>query len=324
VGVRAPYFARQLNQYCYTQKSNGAAYCTSQAASAPNAAGLVTLTGQGTTLYLPPYSGTKKYHDVMPNIGLSFAPWNNEHVFYVSYADGFSSPRTDNLYSVQILGVQPETTKSYDLGYRYQSPALTASAALWKSDFQNRIVSSFDPDLGVSVDRNVGPVDLYGFDGALGFQVADGFTLYGTASYNHSKVKNNVPFNATVLIPTAGKKLVETPDWTYGARAEYKFGGLTVGLQGKYVDDRFATDVNDQIAPSYTVFDADARYTFQAWGKDTFVQLNAINLTDKDYFGSIATSRFSADTTKLYGQAGPPLYAIGAPRTFQITMNVTF
>ncbi len=127
-----------------------------------------------------------------------------------------------------------------------------------------------------------------------------------------------------MIIPTAGKKLVETPDWTYGARAEYKIAGFSVGLQGKYVADRFATDVNDQIAPSYTVFDADARYGFQVWGNETFVQLNAINLTDKQYFGSIATSRFAADTTKPYGLAGPPLYAIGAPRTFQVTVNMTF
>ena len=324
LGVRAPYFARQLNQYCYTQ-SNGSAYCTTQVPSAPNAAGRVTFAGQGTAQFLLPYSGAKKYHDVMPNVGLSYEPWSNGHVFYASYAEGFSSPRTDNLYSVQIIGVQPETTKSYDLGYRYQGATMTGSVALWKSDFENRIVSSFDPDLGVSVDRNVGPVKLYGLDGALGFQVMDGFTLYGTASYNHSKVERDVLFNnAGVIIPTAGKKLVETPDWTYGARAEYKIAGFSVGLQGKYVADRFATDVNDQIAPSYTVFDADARYGFQVWGNETFVQLNAINLTDKQYFGSIATSRFAADTTKPYGLAGPPLYAIGAPRTFQVTVNMTF
>jgi iron complex outermembrane receptor protein len=323
LGVRAPFFSRQLNQYCYTQASNGAAYCTTQAPNAPNTLGQVTFTGLGTTTYLRPYAGTKKYHDILPNIGLSFEPWKNGHVFYLSYAEGFSAPRTDNLYSVQILDVQPESTKSYDLGYRYQGSTLTATAAIWKSDYQNRIVSAFDPDVGLSVDRNVGPVKLYGFDGALGAQLFTGFSLYGTASYNHSKVENNVPFSATVTIPTAGKKLVETPDWTYGARAQYKIAGVTLGLQGKHVDERFSTDVNDQAAPSYTVFDADADYGLKAGRWTLDFQLNVINLADRQYLGSVATSRFSADPTKPYGTAAP-LYAVGAPRTVQFSVSASY
>jgi iron complex outermembrane receptor protein len=302
--------------------SNGAAYCTSQTPNAPNNLGQVTFTGNGTTTYLAPYVGKKKYDDILPNVGVSFEPWKNGHVFYVSYAEGFSAPRTDNLYSVQILDVQPESTKSFDLGYRYQGPTITATAALWQSDYQNRIVSAFDPDVGLSVDRNVGPVDLYGFDGAIGATLFTGFSLYGTASYNHSEVQNDVPFNATVVIPTAGKKLVETPDWTYGARAQYKIAGFTFGLQGKYVDERFSTDVNDQAAPSYTVFDADANYGFETKTVKFDVQLNLINLADRQYLGSIPTSRFSADPTKPYGTVAP-LYAIGAPRTIQLSVTMS-
>jgi iron complex outermembrane recepter protein len=321
VGIRAPFFRRQLNQYCYTQVSSGAAFCTSQTPNAPNALGQVTFPGS-TTTYLAPYVGTKKYDDILPNVGVSFEPWKNGHVFYVSYAEGFSAPRTDNLYSVQILDVQPESTKSFDVGYRYQGPILNATAALWKSDYKNRIVSAFDPDVSLSVDRNVGPVDLYGFDGAIGATLFTDFSLYGTVSYNHSEVQNDVPFNNTVLIPTAGKKLVETPDWTYGARAQYKIAGFTFGLQGKYVDERFSTDVNDQAAPSYTTFDADATYGLETQNLKFDIQLNLINIADREYLGSIATSRFSADPTKPYGTQAP-LYAVGAPRTIQLSVSVS-
>ena len=324
LGVRAPFFARMLNQYCYTTISNGSQYCTTQAPNPTVAPGnIVTFPGSATT-YLAPYSGEKKYEKVLPNAGVSFKPWSNEHEFYVSYAKGLSAPRTDNLYNVQILDVQTEETDSYDVGYRYEGSTITASAALWKSDYKNRIVSSFDPDLGYSVDRNVGAVDLWGVDAALGTHVLKGLSLYGTASYNNSEVKSDFPFNNAVMVPTAGKELVETPNWTFGARAEYAIASLTVGLQGKYVGERWATDVNDQAAPSYNVFDADARYDFRLFGMDSFVQLNVINITDKDYLGSIATSRYSADTTQVYGTLGAPLYAIGAPRTVQFTIRTAF
>lgn len=318
VGVRAPFFERELNQYCYTQVSNGSQYCTTQTPSAPDAQGRVTFPGGGTASYLQPYSGTRKYDKILPNVGVSLEPWGPEHVFYVSYAKGFSAPRTDNLYNVQILNVEPEQTDSYDVGYRFQNGPVTASAALWKSDYENRIVTTFDPELGFSVDRNVGAVDLWGFDGAVGAQVAQGLSLYGSVSYNNSEVQEDLPLSATTVLPTAGKQLVETPEWTLGSRAEYVIGRFTFGVQGKYVDERFATDVNDEAAPSYTVFDADARLEFQMFGRESFLQLNVLNLADKEYLGSIATSRFNSTPTR------PPLYAVGAPRTFQLTMRTSF
>jgi len=318
-GIRAPFFKRDLTQYCYTSNV-GAQYCTSQIPNAPNAQGLVTFTGVAGT-YLPPYSGTKKYNKILPNVGVSYEPIEH-NVFYVSYAKGFSAPRTDNLYNIQILEVLPETTNSYDLGYRYDGSKLIATAALWKSDYDNRIVTSFDPNLGLSVDRNVGEVKLWGFDASLGVEVVHNLKVYGSLSYDHSEVQNNVPFSATVIIPTAGKKLVETPDWTVGSYIEYTIGPVKLGAQGKYVAERFATDVNDESAPSYIVFDADAHYDFKMFDVESYVQFNVINLTNKQYLGGIATSRFAANTALPYGQA--PLYAVGAPRAFQLTVAAKF
>ena len=47
---------------------------------------------------------------------------------------------------------------------------------LWKSDFDNRIVTAYDPDVGFSVDRNVGEVKLWGFDASVGFTVLQGLS----------------------------------------------------------------------------------------------------------------------------------------------------
>ena len=75
---------------------------------------------------------------------------------------------------------------------------------------------------------------------------------------------------------------------------------MVLGVQGKYVDERFATDVNDQAAPSYTVFDADLRYSFPMFGRESFVQLNVINLADKDYTSNVQAQILATPASAAY------------------------
>ena len=331
-GIRAPHFSRNLNQTCYTQLPN-TAYCTTQTPGTPNATtGFVSFpapgTGQpgaATTAYLPPFSKKVKYDKMLPNVGLAYHP-ADEHMFYASYAEGLSGLRTDNLYTAVDIttSLEPETTRAYDVGYRYQTPDLMFSSSLWKTDFKNRIVTSYDAVLLTSVDRNVGAVDIWGVDAEVGFQAMEGLNLYSSVSYMHSKVKNNIVFSAGTSTPTAGKKLVESPEWTFALRAEYEIGDFTFGLQGKYTGDRFATDINDQKAADYTIIDANLRYDLGTLtGLDgTFFQLNVTNLMDRHYLGSIST-RVTANPT-IAGFSGAPTYNIGAPRTIQGSINVAF
>ena len=144
-----------------------------------------------------------------------------------------------------------------------------ASVALYHIDYTNRIVSSFDPDLGFSVDRNVGDVKIDGVDVQIGQRIGE-LVLRSPASvsYNDSELQDDIPTsNPAAPIPTKGKKLVETPKWTFAVRADIDVTeNVHVGLQGKQVGDRFGTDLNDEIAPGYTVFDLDFSYAFHFKG----------------------------------------------------------
>jgi iron complex outermembrane recepter protein len=261
---------------------------------------------------------------VLPNVGLTWR-FTDSQTVYASYAEGLSAPRTDNLYPVRRQadgsigrGIpDSETTTAYDIGWRFRSGDLLASAALWKVDYSNRIVSSFDPDLGFTVDRNLGQVKIQGFDLQAGWRPVEMLTLSGSASYNDSEVQQDVPLNATTFLPTKGKKLVETPDWTYALRADVTFGeNFRAGLQGKYVGERASTDINDEFAPSYTVVDLDASYDFQlANDMGLSAQLNVINLLDEKYFGSISSGT---------GGTSVGFFSVGAPRTVMVSMKLSF
>ena len=280
--------------------------------------------GSSTTQYIPPYATTVKFDEVLPNVGVTYAITDTQSI-YASYAGGLSAPRTDSLYTAKRLasgGIgranpEPEQTDSIDLGWRYRGERLLASVALWQSEFKNRIVEAFDQDLGITIDRNVGDVELRGVDLQVGWQANDWIVVNGSASYNNSELKDDLRTSATAVLSTAGKQLVETPEWTVAGRLEMRpFEGFNLGFEGKFVDERFTTDINDAKVEDFTVYSLDAGYNFVFDGvKAMRVQLNVYNLFDEQFFGSLST-RFTA--------AQSPSLSLGAPRTVSLSLQTRF
>jgi iron complex outermembrane receptor protein len=337
VGVRAPYFKRELNQYCYTpdggtgssgtiQANNGGTLCTSRVPNFTYTNGNVGFQGANPmgVQYIAPYSDEVKFDDILPNVGLSWNPTDNQQL-YLSYAEGLSAPRTDNLYAVRRQAdgsvgrriPESETTQSYDIGWRLNHPSLISSIAVYHIDYTNRIVSSFDQELGFSVDRNVGDVKVDGVDFQIGKRFGELFALTASASYNDSELQDNIP-TAGVPIETAGKQLVETPEWMFTARADIDVTpNCHAGIQAKQVDDRFGTDLNNEVAKGYTVVDLDVSYRFD-FNDDMSaeIQLNVSNLLDEEYYGNISSG------TGVGTSVG--FYSIGAPRTVMGSVKFNF
>ncbi|MDV6332423.1 TonB-dependent receptor [Asticcacaulis sp. 201] len=342
LGVRSPVLTRELNNYCYQPSGGDFPRCTTEPTTGtPTASGNVFLVGGGTTQYIPPIKFKKEYKKTLPNLGVSYAFTETQSV-YASYAEQISAPRTDNLYkysraaaagSPLVVSVaEPETTQSIDLGYRYQSSTILLSTAFWSTKFKNRLVTTYDPETQLSIERNVGDVDQYGWDGQVGWQATKTLSLYGSASYNHAKLSNDLQLTATTFLPTKGKMLVETPEWTYSGRVQWNIlPEVELGLQGKYVGERFTTDVNDEKVKSYTTFDFDASYTLP-FAKSTVLQVNVTNLTDEVYLGSLGSGLnaqtvldVDPNTAGNQSKAGVTTFHYrGAPRTAMITLRTKF
>jgi iron complex outermembrane receptor protein len=333
LGVRDPHFSRDLNQFCYTSAINGSSvYCTDNVAAADANLNPKNLAGKNP---IAPFHASVQYTKVLPNVGLTwhFDPANS---VYFSYAKELSAPRTDDLYTVgtgatgavNIDNVQPETSTTYELGYRYQTARIIGSLALWDTTFNNRIVSTYDQVTGVSDDRNVGKVDLYGAEGQLGVHLDQHWTLYGNLSYTHSELQDNLLYgydatNKPIWEPLKGKQLVETPRWMAGSRIQYDADDWSLAVQSKWVGKRFITDVNDASVGSYYTADVDARYKLDRFGaKGSYVQLNVVNLGENKYYGSLGT-KATADQAQPYYANAPYAYQ-GAPRTVWLTVHALF
>jgi len=176
---------------------------------------------------------------------------------------------------------------------------------VWYNQFENRIERAEDPENpGLFFSRNVGSVDLWGFEAALGAQATERLFLYGAVSWTDSEVA------------LTGKGVVDTPDWTFSGRGEYDFGFVTVGAQANYVGERFGNDNNTEVADDYFTLDLDARVDFGSvlHSESTYLQLNVINLLDEEYFNQMSASAGSSAA----------LYNLGAPTTWMLTLRTQY
>ncbi|MFN3560100.1 MAG: TonB-dependent receptor [Brevundimonas sp.] len=343
LGVRAPFFSRELNNFCYTQNASSNVRCTTETpittflpvggVAAPIPFGDVRF-GTSNTLYIAPYSRDVEYEDILPNVGASYR-WGDGHSVYVSYAETLSAPRTDSLYGIRRFAdgtignptVQPESAQNFDLGYRYSNPVLVGTVSVFANNEENRIVSSFDDDLGQFVDRNVGAVERIGAEGSIGWSPIEALSLYASATWMSTEVQDDYVNNTVAGVPqivrSAGKELVETPEWMASARATYQFTDwLEAGIQAKYTGERWVTDVNDMSVDAFTVVDANVRIDLARFGYEgTFIQVNADNVFDEQYYANLGTRASATPGTPGYSQ---PFASVGAPRTISATLRVAF
>lgn len=345
LGLRMPFFQRDLNNYCYTQTGgSGFATCTSQVVgnvAVPNTNGAIftvapTAVGPyASNAVWAPFEETYKFSPVLPSAGFVYK-FNPDLALFGSYAKGFSAPRTDNLYRSPVVNVDPETTDTFDIGLRYTTNRVQAQATVWNTNFKNRIVTSFDQAQGISVDRNIGKVRGRGVDVGVAVRPLDFFTFQGNVSYNDSTLRDDIAVSSTVTLPTKGKRIVETPKWTVGYRAQVEFEPVSVGLQVKYVSDRFATDLNDIKSQGYTTADLDARFDLERFGiENSWFQINVSNIFDRFYLANIGTQIAGTNNNGLVLVPGlaanasipggsSPNWSIGSPRTFSATLRFGF
>ena len=342
VGIRRPFFKRDLETFCPIQARDGFAYCTSETIAARGSGvtsgpvfvevgdNIAAIAAGANPVYAP-FKAKYKFGKILPNVGFTYRVNGGPISVFGSYAKGFSAPRTDNLYRAPVVEVDPEQTNAFDLGLRYTNRMVQAQGTIWKIDYSNRIVTSFNPDLGISIDRNVGKVGSWGVDASVAVRPIRQLSLLAIASYIDTELKDNVqlltlgaglscdddPLPAACA-PTKGRMVTETPHWQWGGRANVELKWVEFGIQGKWVGSRFATDTNDVKVKGYALVDLDARVNLAPLAealRKTYFQLNVTNLFDKKYFGNISTQ---------INAAGGPNFSVGSPRTIQGTLNVGF
>ena len=266
-GLRAPFFKRDLTNYCFTSSASGFVECFSGNATqispaatlnpytvATNATtGAITVTG-----WALPQQRVLKYEKILPNIGFVFDVTGNVSVFG-NFSQGLSVPGTDNLYQAFYFPAgtaraqpTPETTNNYDFGVRYRSGMVQAQFSVFYNQFFNRLASAYDPEINQTVYRNLGNVKKYGIDGSIAFMPTENFSIYVFGSYLNSEIRDNLAVSenldgSSILALTSGKREAGAPKYTFGATARANFGPIDIGLTAKRTGERYIYDTNEAV-----------------------------------------------------------------------------
>lgn len=364
IGVRAPFFTRDLTNNCATSSASGFVECGTPAAVAAWQAGNPTVNiGSGNTAPSQgPQNRVFHYNAVLPNVGLVYDLTPRMSLF-ANYSRGLQVPGTDNLYNsffypsnTAQARPRPETTDNFDVGFRYRSSQIMAQLSGWYTVFKNRTAQAYDPELDQNVFRNLGTVDKYGIDGSIAWQVIPELQVYVYGSYLWSNIRDDVlagECNAVsvavgctaignpIFAPTSGNRESGAARYTFGGRIQGQLGPVQIGVQAKRTGSRFVNDsnlpiiqcsvafrnVNECTGTTTTVYGARAPgYTTVDF--DVRVPLGWAGLNDDTFFQLNVTNAFDKLYVGNFGggllNTSVPFVQIGAPRAVIGTLVVQF
>jgi iron complex outermembrane recepter protein len=357
VGLRAPYFTRDLNNYCFTTAANGNVDCLGLGNAAAN-----TIYKAANPAAAAPQQRILKYNKVLPSLGATYK-FTPELSLFANYSKGLQVPGTDFLYQSFFFALgnpqaspSPETTDNFDAGLRFSSSKIQAQLGPWYTRFTNRLASAYDPVLDQSVYRNLGNVSKYGFDGSVAYRPIKQLSFYVFGSYLKSKIQSDVQIgicSATVsascaaagtpiLALTAGKRESGSPVYTLGGRIQGDVGPVSLGIQAKRTGKRYINDQNLAITLCTVAFtnqvDCKGGTSYQVYGAttpefttvdlDLRFSMGSIGLNDKSYlqlnvsnlFDTLYAGNFGGNTLTN----GIPNAQIGSPRAVSGTLNIAF
>lgn len=243
-------------------------------------------------------------HVFSPRAGLVYQ-WREQVSFYSSYAEGF---RSNTGADFQGVAFEPEESKSYEVGTKFEYGAVTGSIALFKAEKSN--VLTADP-LNSGYSAALGKAESRGVELELMSYLSDDTQLWVSYAYTDAQTANDV-INADwgVNMPS-GSRLINIPKHSANVSVKHHlnlFGHeASIGGSVNYVGERLGETIDpDYVLPDYTLVNLFGSYAINS---QLLLQLNVTNLFDEQYY----PSSYSAIWTMP-----------GEPRSYKVSVKYSF
>lgn len=261
----------------------------------------------------------------LPQAGLLFR-LNDDNELFASYTENiraYESSATGGPFATtqqgfDALDLKPETSTTYELGFRTKSSRFQGVIAGYYVDFKDRIIA-FANGSGIqgnpAILSNVGDVRSWGIEAAGTFRVTPELSLFASYAYNDSEYQDDVVNAAgAVIAATAGKTVVNSPKHLAKGEITWDNGSFFARVGANYTSKRYYSYENDADVGSFVIVDASIGYRLN---ERISIQANATNLFDKEYVSTIGTNGFAnrGDSQTLLA---------GAPQQFFVTLKAGF
>jgi len=270
---------------------------------------------------IEPSASIDSKSDVLFSGGIQVEPMPELNI-YAGYAENYKAlgdlilERPD----ADISSLEPETAENWEAGIRYNNGPIQASAAYFKSKFDNRIIflsanTTAGPDYLIGTNGtyfNAGGIDSEGFEFLINAKVLPTLTLFGSYTFVDAKYNGTGdPLVDGAVGITPGNRVTGIAENMFALSVDWADGPFRAGISGKYTGERWVDVGNTFLADKYFMADAYIGVRGEAVS-DTFkgvdLRLVVNNLLDEDYLGGISG-----------GGAW-----IGAPRTVVFTLTADF
>ncbi|HEY0595090.1 TonB-dependent receptor [Sphingopyxis sp.] len=264
----------------------------------------------------------------LPQAGLLYR-LNDDNELFASYTENmraYESSATGGPFATtqkgfDALDLKPETSTTYELGFRTKSSRFQAVVAGYYVDFKDRIIA-FANGAGIegnpAILQNVGDVRSWGVEAAGTYRVTPELSLFASYAYNNSEYRDDVVDTSgvqpVVIAETAGKTVVNSPKHLAKGEITWDNGTFFARVGANYTSKRYYSYENDAEVGGFVLVDASIGYRLN---ERISIQANATNLFDKAYVSTIGTNGFanSGDAQTLLA---------GAPQQFFVTLKAGF
>ncbi|MFT3762991.1 MAG: TonB-dependent siderophore receptor [Pseudoxanthomonas sp.] len=227
----------------------------------------------------PPHQSDDQFSG---RVGVTYL-FDNGFAPYVSWGQSFEVIPGSEAPQRGGKSLEPSTGEQVEVGLKYQPASGNALVTVAAYQIEQNNVSVVDP-LYAGYTIQQGQYRSRGFELEGRWNVTRSFSLYGAYTYIDSEAtKTTVASNLGKEIPLQPKNSASFGgDYTITGGA---LAGLGFGAGVRYVGDHYGDAANEWKTPSYTLFDTAVHYDFGYWR----FQLNAQNLTDKEYISACNT-----------------------------------
>lgn len=269
----------------------------------------------------------------LPQVGFAWAMDDSNEIFgqAARNARAFVSANTAGPFSTTAAGfaaikdtLQPETSDTFELGWRFRSAALEGSLTAYHVAFKDRLLA-IQQGPGIvgnpSVLANVGGVTSNGVEAALNWRPIEHLTVFASAAWNDSTFDDDYFTNGN-RISVSGKTVPDAPKTMFRGEVAYDDGNFFAKADVNHVDKRYYTFLNQGSVDAYTLLNATVGYRLTAVGflRDLTLQASVTNASDELYISTVGSNGFvNADPSGT-----TQTLLVGAPRQYFVTLKARF